>query len=142
MNKFLFVIRSLGAAAAAFHAAVPAASARQVQLEYAQADWLITKWIGVAASPDGKVFEVANRTNEAAARNSAKFECEQSTARTCAAIAVPMTWDVVAVTCARPGRSSIPIVAGSGQNAAIEVALDKAATAGLPAARCTQVYEY
>jgi hypothetical protein len=142
MNKFLSAISILGAAAAALQVTAPAALARQVQVEYIQGDLSVTKWIGIAASPNGKVFEVADQSSEAIARGGAKFECEQVTGRTCAAIAVPMTWDVVVMRCARPGQSPIPIVAGSGQNAAIEVALDKAAAAGVPPGRCTQIYEY
>jgi hypothetical protein len=142
MNRFFGAISILGAAAAALQASAPAASARQVQVEYIQAEWLATKWIGIAASPNGKVFAVAEQTTEATALGGAKFECEQVTGRTCAAIAVPMTWDVVVMSCARPGRSPIPIVAGSGQNAALEVAFNKAIAAGVAPRRCTQVYEY
>jgi hypothetical protein len=123
MKKFPFAISILGATAAGLLAFVPAASARQVQVEYVPADWVVTA-IGIAASPNRKVFEVTNQTNEATARGAAKFECEQLTGRTCAAIAVPMSWDVVVMSCARSGQSPLPIVAGSGQNAA--VAIEKA----------------
>jgi len=142
MNKFLITISLLGAAAAALQATTPAASARQVQVEYAQADWLVTRWIGIAVSPNGTVFEVANQTSEPTARDGAKFACEQVTGRTCAAIAIPMTWDAVAMTCPRPGQAPLPIVAGSGENAALEVAIGKALAAGVAPGRCTQVYSH
>jgi hypothetical protein len=142
MKKFLFAISILGATAAALHAFDSAASARQVQVEYVPADWVVTAWIGIAASPNRKVFEVTNQTNEATARGAAKFECEQLTGRTCAAIAVPMSWDVVVMSCARSGQSPLPIVAGSGQNAAFEVAIEKAYAAGVSPSNCTKLYEH
>jgi hypothetical protein len=78
--------------------------------------------------------------SEAVARNAAKFACEQKTGRTCAAIAVPMSWDVVAMSCARPGQSPLPIVAGSGQNAALGVAFSKALAAGVDPSNCRPIY--
>jgi hypothetical protein len=131
----------LSLVAAALHAVTTAASARQVQLEYLPSD-LATAWIGIAASPNGKVFQVANQSNEAVARSAAKFECEQETGRTCTAIAVPISWDVVVMSCSRPGQVALPIIAGSGQNAAIDVAFKKARAAGVDPSSCTQIYEY
>src|SRR5262249_18408291 len=77
-----------------------------------------TEWIAVAASPNGSVFRRSHE-DEQVARSAAKFACEQKTGRTCAVIAVPTTWDVVVMTCSRPGQPPLPIVGGSGQNAAI-----------------------
>jgi hypothetical protein len=85
-----------------------------------------TEWIGIAASPNGTVFRIANQSDETVARNAAKYGCEQETGRTCTAIAVPMSWDVVVMTCSRRGQAPLPIVAGSGQNAAMGVAFLKA----------------
>jgi hypothetical protein len=116
--------------------------ARPTGVEYVQSDWLVTKWIGVAAAPNGEVFEVSDQTGEYTARAAAKYGCEQATGRTCYAISVPMTRDVVAITCTRPGRSPMPLVGGSGQNAALDVALGKAVKAGVAPSRCTPVYEH
>jgi len=69
MKKFAL----LSLVAAALHVVTTAASARQVQLEYLPSD-LSTAWIGIAASPNGKAFQVANQSNEAVARSTAKFE--------------------------------------------------------------------
>jgi hypothetical protein len=132
----------LGLVAAALQAVAPAASARQVQLEYLPSDLMVTEWVGIAASPNRRVFQVANQSNETVARNAAKFECEQETGRTCPAIAVPTSWAVVVVSCARPGQMPLPIVAGSGQNAAMEVAFKKALAAGVDPSSCAEVYEY
>jgi hypothetical protein len=73
MKNFLGAI---GLAAVAALSA-PAASARQVQVEYLSPNALVTEWIGIAASPNRRVFEVANQSSEAAAKNAAKYECEQ-----------------------------------------------------------------
>src|SRR6266849_2719978 len=104
----------LGLVAAAVQAVTPAASARPVELEYLPSDLMVTEWIGIAASPNRRVFQIANQSYEAVARNAAKLECEQETGRTCTAIAVPTTWAVVVMSCARPGQMPLPIVAGSG----------------------------
>jgi hypothetical protein len=138
--KTLLAISILGVAAATFQAAGPAA-ARQEQTDL-RSNLLLTEWIGIAASPNGKVFGMANQSDEIVARSAAKYGCEQETARTCTAIAVPMSWDVVVMTCSRRGRSPLPIVAGSGQNAAMDVALLKAQAAGVDPRNCTQVYSY
>jgi hypothetical protein len=88
------------------------------------------------------VFGIANQSDESVARSAAKYGCEQETGRTCTAIAVPTSWDVVVLTCSRRGRSPLPIVAGSGQNAAMEVALLKAEAAGADPRNCSQVFPY
>jgi hypothetical protein len=41
------------------------------------------KWLGVAASPNKRVFEVTNRKDEMAANNAAISVCEQASGRTC-----------------------------------------------------------
>jgi hypothetical protein len=144
MEHFTRNFSILALAAASLQAAAPAASARetQTQVTYVGTDWSVTDWIGIAASPNKRVFEVTNQRNEAAARNAAKFECEQASGRTCTAIAVPMSWDVVVVSCARPGQSPVSIVGGSGQSTAMEVVLDKAYSAGFSPSNCVRVYSY
>jgi hypothetical protein len=136
--KTLLALSVLGGlAAATFQTASPAA-ARQDQSDELRSNLLLTEWIGVAASPNGKVFGIGNQSDEAVARNAAKHACEGKTGRTCTAIAVPMSWDVVVLTCSRRGQSPLPIVAGSGQNAAIDVALLKALDAGVNPRNCSQ----
>jgi hypothetical protein len=125
-------------------AAAPAASARetQTQVAYIGTDLLVTDRVGIAASPNKRVFEVMNQRNEVAARNAAKFECEQASGRTCKAIAVPMSWDVVVVSCTRPGQSPVSFVGGSGESAAMDVVLAKAYAAGFYPSNCVRVYSY
>jgi hypothetical protein len=132
MKKFVL----LGLVAAALQAVTPAASAREVPSD------LVTEWIGIAVSPNLKVFQIANQSDETMARNAAKFECERGTGRTCTAIAVPTSWDVVVMSCARPGQAPLPIVAGSGQSSAVDVAILKALAAGVNPSSCRQIYEY
>jgi hypothetical protein len=138
--KTLLAVSILGLTTATFQVASPAA-ARQEQSDL-RSTLLLTEWIGIAASPNGRVFGSANQSDESVARSAAKFNCEQGTGRTCTAIAVPMSWDVVVMTCSRRSRSPLPIVAGSGQNAAMDVALLKAQAAGVDLRNCTQVYSY
>jgi hypothetical protein len=57
----------------------------------------VTTWLGFAASSNGRVFQNIDRSDEAIARNAARSECEQTTGRTCQAIAVPISWQVAAV---------------------------------------------
>jgi hypothetical protein len=134
----------LALAAASLQAAIPDASAREAQIQVASigTDLLVTDWVGIAASPNKRVFEVTNQRNEAAARNAAQFECEQASGRMCTAIAVPMSWDVIVMSCARPGRSPVSFVGGSGQSAAMEVVLDKAYSAGFYPNNCVRIYSY
>jgi len=101
-----------------------------------------TNWIGVAASPNGLVFDAPNQRDEAVARGAAKFKCEQATGRTCVAIAVPIGWEVAVTTCSHPGQQPRSFVGGSGQNAAIEVTLKKAFAAGVNLKTCTQTQVY
>src|SRR4051812_23132146 len=53
-----------------------------------------TQWVGLAASPNGRVFQ-SNGFTESGARSAIKSQCEQTSGRTCRAIAVPDQWDVV-----------------------------------------------
>jgi hypothetical protein len=144
MEQFMRNISILALAAVSLQAGTPAASARetQTQVAYIGADLLVTEWIGIAASPNKRVFKVTNQRNEAAARNAAKFECEQASGRTCTAIAVPMSWDVVVMSCTRQGQSPVSFVGGSGQGAATEVVLGKAYAANFYPSNCIQVYSY
>jgi hypothetical protein len=132
MEHFMRNFSILSLAAVSLQAAIPAASARETQTQVAniEADLPVTEWVGIAASPNRRVFEVTSQRNEAAARSAAKFECEQASGRTCTAIAVPMSWDVVVMSCTRPGQSPVSFVGGSGESAAAEVVLAKAHAAG------------
>ena len=79
--KTLLAISILGLAAATFQSASPAA-ARQEQSNL-RSNLLLIEWIGIAASPNGKVFGMPNQSDETIARNAAKYGCEQETGRTC-----------------------------------------------------------
>jgi uncharacterized protein YraI len=98
-------------------------------------DDVAIKWLGGAASPN-RVFEVTNRKNEVEANNAAISVCEQASGRTCTAIAVPMSWDVVVLSCKHPGQAPVSIVSGSGQGLAIDVARAKAYAAGFRPSNC------
>jgi hypothetical protein len=129
----------LSLAATSLQAATSAAFARWTETEV---DLPVTEWVGIAASPNKQVFTVTSQRNEAAARNAAKFECEQATGRTCRAKAVPTSWDVVVMSCKRPGQSPVSFVGGSRQSAATEVALAEAYAAGFYPSNCVRVYSY
>jgi hypothetical protein len=77
----------------------------------------VTKWIGYAVSPTGRVFRSYVRFNEAQVRAEARAECEAITLRSCpAAIAVQPTSYVVAIVCGREafiGGSNIDLGAAS-----------------------------
>ena len=119
--------------------AVSAASAAEVGPTYVTADEIATKWVGIAASPNKRVFAVPRESDETVARNAARFECEQVTGRTCSAIAVPNSWDAVVLNCTRPGLSPVSVVGGSGQGAAMYIAINKASAAGFEPNECKQV---
>jgi hypothetical protein len=53
-----------------------------------------------------------------------------------------MSWDVIVMSCARPGQPTVSIVGGSGQSAAMDVVLDRAYEAGFNPRNCIQVYSY
>jgi hypothetical protein len=103
---------------------------------------LATEWFGIAASPNKRVVEVANRTEELEARSEAKYECEQASGRTCTAIAVPTSWNVVVVRCTQAGKAPASIVGGSGKGIAMEVAFTKASAAGFRPTDCVPVYSH
>ena len=103
MKKLLSAVGVVGAAVAALATTIPAASARQVAIEYVPANFGVTRWIGVAGAPNGDVFEVQNHSSESAARNAANFACEQMAGRTCAAIVECLVVEV------GPNRYSIPL---------------------------------
>jgi hypothetical protein len=52
-----------------------------------------------------------------------------------------MSWDVVVMSCANRGRL-VSIVAGSRENAALEVAFNKAFIQGVDPRSCSQIYSY
>jgi hypothetical protein len=138
------------AAVASLHTATPAATAGEAQL--VSISWtdpdssgnedFVTNWHGVAASPDRRVFEVTNRRSEVGARNAAKSACELASGSTCKAIAVPIAWDVVVMSCKHIGRPPVSVVGASGRGLAIDVTLAKAYDVGFRPSSCVQVYSY
>jgi hypothetical protein len=135
MCKFLI------AAVAAFVAAIPfAASAVEINNDppiVARGD-PGTSWVALAVSPNGRVFRSESFNNEEAARRSARHECEQTSGRTCRdTMSVPDNWDVTVLRC-----GSRNFLGGSGQGAAYDVALGKAAAEGFSADRCRQIANY
>lgn len=102
---------------------------------YAKATPTPTVWIGFAAAPNGRVFQSDEVRFEGTAREQAKSECEETTGRTCNAIAVPQGWRVSVVKC--NGGS---FVGGSREGFARDVAKDKAREKG--AFGCEETYNY
>jgi hypothetical protein len=98
-----------------------------------------TDWVGVAVSPNRRVFRVGDSNAEDQARSSARTECERTTGRTCSAIAVPDGWDVVVVHCSSSGRSGA-FLGGSTLGNAEQIARDKADDAGFNGRLCDQIY--
>jgi hypothetical protein len=95
-------------------------------------------WVGWAVSPPGDVFRSV-AASEAAAQAQARNECEQTTAKTCASyIAIPTSgnWKAAAVLCANVES----FVAGSRLDNAVDVARDKAKSAGFPPDSCEEIY--
>jgi Domain of unknown function (DUF4189) len=99
----------------------------------------VTTWLGFAASSNGRVFQNIDRSGEAVARDAARSECEQTTGRTCQAIAVPISWQVAAVACRR-AKAVAAFVGGSAQEAAERIALDKGNQAGFVDSNCRTIY--
>lgn len=99
----------------------------------------VTTWLGIAASSTGRVFRNIDRSGEVVARGNARSECEETTGRTCQAIAVPASWQVAAVACQQRGAVAA-FVGGSAQNAAERIALDKGNRAGFDDSNCRTVY--
>jgi Domain of unknown function (DUF4189) len=99
----------------------------------------VTTWLGFAASSNGRVFQNIDRSGEAIARDAALSECEQTTGRTCQAIAVPTSWQVSAVACRR-AKAVAAFVGGSAQDAAERIALDKGNRAGFEDSNCRTIY--
>lgn len=99
----------------------------------------VTTWLGIAASSNGRVFRNVDRSGEVVARDRTMSECEQTTGRTCQAIAVPVSWQVAAVACRRASEVAV-FVGGSAQNAAERIALDKGNRAGFDDNHCRTIY--
>jgi hypothetical protein len=89
-----------------------------------------TQWLGFAVSTNGRVFESNQDSSEGTARQKAKGECEETSGRTCKAIAVPQDWSVSVVVC--NGRY---FVGGSANATARDVAEAKQVTIGSLAAK-------
>jgi len=99
-----------------------------------------TTWVGVAVSTNGRVFFQSNGEPEKTTRYAVQSECENTAGRTCQAIAVPLGWEVVALSCQGHGRIG-GFVGGSGIGNASGVATDRAGQAGFDAdGECTEVY--
>jgi hypothetical protein len=102
-----------------------------------------SEWMGVAASPDGRVFEVAHQTDEMTAREGAKLECGEATMMMCNVIAVPSSWDIIVVRCtADAGRAPNSFVGGSAQGQALNVATMKVRRDGFDPRNCVKIYSY
>jgi hypothetical protein len=99
----------------------------------------VTTWLGIAASSNGRVFQNIDRSGEVVARDSAQSQCEQTTGRTCRAIAVPVSWQVAVVSCRQAGAVAA-FVGGSAQNASERIALDKGNKAGFYDRNCRTIY--
>ena len=85
-----------------------------------------TQWLGFAVSTNGRVFKSDQDSSEGTARQKARGECEETSGRTCNAIAVPEDWSVSVVVCR--GRY---FIGGSANASARDVAEDKADDVGL-----------
>jgi hypothetical protein len=94
-----------------------------------------TQWIGFAVSPNGRVFQSDADLSEGNARQIARTECEENTARTCRAIAVPYSWSVSVVVC-----SGDSFVAGVQEGSAKALAVSKADNEGV--SRCRETFTY
>jgi hypothetical protein len=146
MRKFS-IFNILTIAIVSIHTPTSMATAHEAQLvkvrwtetNSSDIDEVVIKWLGVAASPNKRVLKVTNRRNEVGASSAAKSMCELASGRTCTAIAVPMSWDVVVLSCKHPGQAPVSIPGGSGQGLAVSVALAKANVAGFRPSDCIQV---
>ena len=99
----------------------------------------VTTWSGIAASWNGRVFKNTDGSDEVAARDSARSECQQTTGRNCHATSVPTSWHVAAVACKQRGAVDA-FVGGSAENAAERMALDKGNRAGFGDSKCRTIY--
>jgi hypothetical protein len=99
-----------------------------------------TKWVGLAAAPNGRVFKL-DASTESLAQSAARTECEQTSGRTCRVIAVPAQWDVVVLQCSGAGRSEA-FFGGSMEGGAGWIAHKKARQNGFSETQCRQIYQY
>ena len=118
------------AAAAAIAVALPAFA---VELETprmarpAASGGGVSQWVAFASTPQGRVFKSDIARTEEGARQLAREECENTTARTCATtISVPIQFDVHIVRCSGPSV----FMGASAQGNAYGYAIDKANNAG------------
>jgi hypothetical protein len=138
--KIPLAISILGLAAATFQTASPAA-ARQDQSDELRSNLLLTE---SASQPPrtAKCSESPTRAMRASLAVRPSTAVSRKPAAPARPLLSPMSWDVVVMTCSRRGQSSLPIVAGSGENAALEVAFKKAVAASVDPRSCSQVYSY
>jgi hypothetical protein len=98
-----------------------------------------TRWVGFAASPNGRVFR-ANGVSEAVVRSNVRSECEQTSGSTCRTLIVPVQWDVVALRCG--GRAAFFGGSGPGEGNASWIASEKARQSGYSDSQCKQIFSY
>jgi hypothetical protein len=100
-----------------------------------------TEWVGFAVSPQGRVFRSDYTGVEANVRAQAKNDCEETTLRTCKAIAVTTSADIAVITCGQGGRVA-SFLGGSKLGYARDIAIDKAAQSNFRAENCRTVANY
>lgn len=94
-----------------------------------------TSWVGLAVSPNGRVFQSESFNSEESARTSARRECEQTSGWTCRdTMSVPDFWAVSVLRCGNQN-----FLGGSTEGMAYSIALAKAAAEGISADRCRQI---
>lgn len=126
MKRMTLLIAS---AAAAISFAMPAAAEELATTRMARSVAVNpgASWIALASTPQGRVFKSDIARSEEAARQLARTECENTTARTCGTtISVPPHFDVAVVKC--PGAGVY--MGASAQGNAIGYAHGKAAADG------------
>ncbi len=100
-----------------------------------------TNWVGFAVSPSHRVFQSERNRNEDLARNQALRECQELTQRSCSGIAVTHQAEVVAIGCIDNNNQTNAFLGGSTQGSAMEVALQKARSAGFSRQNCHEIYK-
>jgi len=98
-------------------------------------------WVGVAASPNGRIFKSEDNATEAAAKTDALNTCEHDTARTCRVFAVPEDWDVVVLMCTS-GKLTDVFLGGSYSGSQDYIANNKALAGGYDTDDCRAIYRF
>jgi hypothetical protein len=135
MRKFLFAAVAVLLPVSASAVEITSGGTRTSPPVVARSD---ASWVALAVSRNGRVFRSESFNSEDSARTSARSECEHTSGRTCTdTMSVPNEWDVVVLRCG--GQN---FLGGSGQGAAYDIALGKAAAQGFSAGRCRQIASY